>query len=106
MPIFGTPPRWDGCSFSSDQLVRRERVPSGTDLGGGAGRQQVDGRLHDVVEDDGRQHRREEQRREVVVEVEDAAHGPERHVVQQPADVEPAARVESPRLQTCDFQNR
>jgi hypothetical protein len=57
--------------------------------------------FHQVVQDDSGQHAGEEQGREVVVEVEDTAHAPEWHVVQQPADVQPSASVKRPPLQFC-----
>ena len=51
-----------------------------------------------VVEDDAGDHAGVEEGGEVVVEVEDAAHHPERDVVQRPPDHEPRASVEGPRL--------
>ena len=47
-----------------------------------------------MVHDYGRKHVGEEEGREVVVEVEDAAHGPEGHIVEGPAGQQPQPRIQ------------
>ena len=49
-----------------------------------------------VVQDDGRNHRAKEAGWEVVVEVEDPSHGPERDVVEGPANQEPKTGLQGP----------
>ncbi len=67
------------------------------------GRQQGRPGGHGVVEDDGGEHGRVEQSRKVVVEVQDATHGPEGDVVQGPADEEPETGVHGSIAALPDF---
>jgi hypothetical protein len=67
------------------------------------GRQQGRPGGQGVVEDDGSEHGRVEQSRKVVVEVQDATHGPEGDVVQGPADEEPETGVHGSIAALLDF---
>ena len=56
-----------------------------------------------VVKHDGSEHRGIEQRRKVVMEVQDAAHGPEGNVVKGPADEQPDASIHRSISSVTDF---